>query len=155
MVWEARALGGDPGCQGGSFLSLSALPAGWLEQRTFPPGQPCRSAHPSPSFSELTLIPSKERPQPLKAEEGEGAGAQTELNKGSEEEDQLERKGHKEQKINGKLPGSHLVLIAPVVINTSLIIRLSAENHMATLITQSGPPIPPRCAGFAAKADGW
>lgn len=30
----------------------------------------------------------------------------------------------RKQKINGKLPGSHLVLIAPVVINTSLIIRL-------------------------------
>lgn len=77
------------------------------------------------------------------------------VNKGSEEEYWLERKGQREQKINGKLPGSHLVLIAPVVINTSLIIRLSAENHMAALSTQSGPtPLPPMFYGFAAEAAG-
>lgn len=41
-----------------------------------------------------------------------------------------------------QLPGSHLVLIAPVVINKPLIIRVLAENHMAMFITLSGhnPP---------------
>lgn len=39
--------------------------------------------------------------------------------------------------INVKLPGSHLVLIAPVVINKPLTIRVWAENHMAMLITLS------------------
>lgn len=115
--------------------SLLALPAGQLELRQ-PSGQPPMPA--GPSYPELMLIPAGKDQSPEEQRREECR----QLNKGSEGGGWLEREGQREQKINGKLPGSHLVLIAPVVINTSLIIRLSAANHMATLSTQSGPQTP-------------
>lgn len=74
---------------------------------------------------------------------------QTELNQGSGNEYWFKRKGRREQKINDKLPGSHRVLIAPVVINTSLIIRLSAETIWQHLELNQGPvPHHPPTAGW-------
>lgn len=56
----------------------------------------------------------------------------------------------REQKKNVKLPGSHLVLIAPVIINKPLTIRVWAENHTAMLIGLSSHTPPPAafCTDF-------
>lgn len=90
-------------------------------------------------WPESGLAPSVDRSQLLGAEKEDRRGDNSVKAQGKGIG--LRGKG-REQKINDKLPGSHLVLIAPVVINMSLIIRLSAENHLATLRTQSGPSTP-------------
>jgi hypothetical protein len=74
-----------------------------------PEGQPWKAAQSS------RWSPPPRKHSYLGAEEEEGKRGQ--VSQGSGEDYWLKRRRQREQKINDNLPGSHLVLIAPVVIN--------------------------------------